>query len=302
MAAESPRERISINDDWRFARGDPPDMTANLTLLQVRQGGRRGGGAATRPVNESLWPYILASGNDFTNDPAKKVARPAGNPAEGISYASASFADASWRQLDLPHDFGIEGPFLAPGQSGSDGGTGRLPFFGQVWYANTCPSRPPMPEANLPRHGCAMAYAIVFVNGQLVGGWPYGYASWRADRRGMSSPARTTPSPSASITPQLVVLVSRRRHLPQRVAHENRARSCVAVGNLYHHGRRVRGCRHRQSESQRGQSLEAGCRGFCGYADLPGRQGAARARAVAALRPNAQVPPASPHRSKTKPR
>ena len=163
MAAESPRERISINDDWRFARGDPPDMTANLTLLQVRQGGRRGGGAATRPVNESLWPYILASGNDFTNDPAKKVARPAGNPAEGISYASASFADASWRQLDLPHDFGIEGPFLAPGQSGSDGGTGRLPFFGQVWYRKhlSIPAADAGKQIYLDMDG-AMAYATVW--------------------------------------------------------------------------------------------------------------------------------------------
>ena len=27
----------------------------------------------------------------------------------------------------------------------------------------------------------AMAYASVWVNGHFVGGWPYGYASWRVD-------------------------------------------------------------------------------------------------------------------------
>ena len=26
-----------------------------------------------------------------------------------------------------------------------------------------------------------MAYATVWLNGQFVGGWPYGYASWRLD-------------------------------------------------------------------------------------------------------------------------
>src|SRR5579862_7000252 len=36
----APRQRISIDDDWRFTRGDPEGMTANLTLLQVRRGGR----------------------------------------------------------------------------------------------------------------------------------------------------------------------------------------------------------------------------------------------------------------------
>nr|WP_243663345.1 sugar-binding domain-containing protein [Rhodothermus marinus] len=27
----------------------------------------------------------------------------------------------------------------------------------------------------------AMAHAVVWLNGYLVGGWPYGYASWRVD-------------------------------------------------------------------------------------------------------------------------
>jgi len=27
----------------------------------------------------------------------------------------------------------------------------------------------------------AMAYATVWLNGKFVGGWPFGYASWRVD-------------------------------------------------------------------------------------------------------------------------
>jgi len=193
-AADSPRERLSLDADWRFTRGDPEGMTANLTLLQVRtRGGRRG--AATAPttpaVNEELWKYILPAGNDFVNDPAKKVTRPDGNPAEGVAYASPTFNDGSWRQLDVPHDFGIEGPFIPAGQAGSDGGTGRLPFFGQAWYRKhlDISTADQGKQVYLDVDG-AMQYAIVFLNGQLVGGWPYGYSSWRLDLTPYVKPGR----------------------------------------------------------------------------------------------------------------
>ena len=32
-AADSPRTRLSINDDWRFTRGDPPDTGTNIQYL-----------------------------------------------------------------------------------------------------------------------------------------------------------------------------------------------------------------------------------------------------------------------------
>ena len=44
--------------------------------------------------------------------------------------AAASFDDKAWRLVDLPHDFGIEGPF----QQALPGETGKLPWFGIVWY------------------------------------------------------------------------------------------------------------------------------------------------------------------------
>jgi beta-galactosidase len=176
------RERISIDEDWRFIKGDPADQTANLTLLQVRTSGR--GATATDPaVNDALWPYILATSNDFIKDPAKKIARPdAPFATAGIPYAAPAFNDNAWRLLDLPHDFGIEEAFLPPGTPSSNGGTGRLPFFGQVWYRKhlTLPTADAGRQIFLDLDG-AMSYAIVFVNGQLVGGWPYGYASWRLD-------------------------------------------------------------------------------------------------------------------------
>src|SRR5262245_6375059 len=48
--------------------------------------------------------------------------------AEGAEIPS--FDDASWRPLNLPHDWAIEGPF-DPKYSPHDGG---LPFYGTGWY------------------------------------------------------------------------------------------------------------------------------------------------------------------------
>ena len=99
-AADGPRERISINDDWRFTKGDPAGMTTNLTLLQVRQQGRGGRGPATAtapaasepaPVNDELWPYIMATSNDFIKDPAKRVMPKGTFDTGGITYAAAEF-------------------------------------------------------------------------------------------------------------------------------------------------------------------------------------------------------------------
>ena len=44
MAADSPRERISINNDWRFTKNDPAGITDNLAYPRSAGGG--GGGEA----------------------------------------------------------------------------------------------------------------------------------------------------------------------------------------------------------------------------------------------------------------
>jgi beta-galactosidase len=62
------------------------------------------------------------------------------------------------------------------------GGTGKLPWFGVAWYRKTID----LPESDKGKKiyldvDGAMAYATVWLNGKFVGGWPYGYASWRVD-------------------------------------------------------------------------------------------------------------------------
>jgi len=110
-------------------------------------------------------------------DPAGSAAPDAAGGGN-VTAAQPGFDDAAWRQLDLPHDWGIEGPFdlAAPGE------TGKLPWWGVGWYRK----RFALPAADAGRRlyldvDGAMSHAAVWINGHYVGGWPYGYASWRVD-------------------------------------------------------------------------------------------------------------------------
>ena len=48
--------------------------------------------------------------------------------AEGAE--TTNFDDSDWRQLDLPHDWAIEGPF----SNENNARTGGLPVVGTAWY------------------------------------------------------------------------------------------------------------------------------------------------------------------------
>ena len=158
-AADSPRERLSLDAEWRFAKGDPAETGDQLAYAKIKE-------------------WFLATGGDFLNVTAPKIARPAGELGSAVAYTQPAFDDRAWRQLDLPHDWGIEGPFKQeyPGE------TGKLPWFGVGWYRKhfASPADDAGKRVYLDIDG-AMAYAAVWLNGQFVGGWPYGYASWRVD-------------------------------------------------------------------------------------------------------------------------
>jgi beta-galactosidase len=92
--------------------------------------------------------------------------------------AAISF-DGHVSRVDLPHDWAIEGPFLV---DGPHGGMGRLPSWGVAWYRKKLdiPATDRDKSIFLDVDG-AMSYASVWLNGQIVGEWPFGYASWRVD-------------------------------------------------------------------------------------------------------------------------
>ena len=193
LAAAAPRERISLNDNWRFTKGDPNGDSSGL-IYNVRPDvkDRRDDKAADSQPTEAertaatnrvvLKPWILPTANAFIKDPAKRHTRPAGDAATNVSYAQFNFDDGSWRQLNLPHDWAIEGPFNVNRAEGVGGGMGRLPSPGIAWYRRKLD----IAESDAGKSifldvDGAMSYAMVWLNGHLVGGWPYGYASWRLD-------------------------------------------------------------------------------------------------------------------------
>jgi beta-galactosidase len=87
------------------------------------------------------------------------------------------FDDASWRVVNLPHDWAIEGPFSAEFASG----TGYLPG-GIGWYQKhlTIPGDEAGKRYTLMFDG-AYQKAEVWVNGSYLGGRPYGYISFYFD-------------------------------------------------------------------------------------------------------------------------
>ena len=188
----APRERILLNDGWRFMRY-APEMAADDLIYDVRPEIKDQ--RDVRPADEKpteavkveskrqvLKPWILPTGNDFIKDPAKRHARPAGNPGGDFPFVQGTFDDSSWDSISLPHDWAIKGPFYKGWDTEVDGGMGRLPSHGVAWYRRKLdiPASDAGKSIFLDVDG-AMSYATVWLNGQLVGGWPYGYTSWRVD-------------------------------------------------------------------------------------------------------------------------
>ncbi len=163
-AAERTRE--SFNHDWLFTRGDPAGLTVALDYAAAR-------------------PWLLPMGAELLNGADRSSKRPAENFGDGVSYRDFSFDDSTWRALDLPHDWAIEGPF----DQSLSGETGKLPWVGVGWYRKhfTAPTLDGGRRLTLQFDG-AMENALVWCNGVFVGGWPYGYTSWQVDLTGAARP------------------------------------------------------------------------------------------------------------------
>jgi len=89
--------------------------------------------------------------------------------------------DGKSRAVDLPHDWGVDGPFNIdyPGE------TGKLEWWGKAEYTKTLVVDQKSSASSRMTYFLdidgAMSWAKVFCNGNLVTEWPYGYASFRAD-------------------------------------------------------------------------------------------------------------------------
>jgi len=152
-------EKISFNADWSFQKGDPVGSTTPLSYEAVRD-------------------WLAPIGSELVNFHAVKPSRPEGALGAELPFVSPAYDDSGWRKLSLPHDWGIEGPFRQeyPGE------TGKLPWWGVAWYRKhfNLPAEDAGKRIYLDIDG-AMSYSMVWLNGHFVGGWPYGYSSFRLD-------------------------------------------------------------------------------------------------------------------------
>ena len=109
----------------------------------------------------------------------KRIDEPFGNGSpDSPSPKELAFNDKDWRKLDVPHDWGIEGPF----RENLDGYTGKLPWRGIGWY------RKRFNIKNIDKDKMffldfdgVMANAEVYLNGKKIGERPYGYISFRVN-------------------------------------------------------------------------------------------------------------------------
>ncbi len=101
--------------------------------------------------------------------------------------------DATWQKINVPHDWAVLGNFdmnidkqavqvVEDGEKTAKlrtGRTGALPCFGVGWYRRALPiSKADEGKRIFMEFDGAMSRSKVYVNGQYVGEWPYGYSSF----------------------------------------------------------------------------------------------------------------------------
>lgn len=107
--------------------------------------------------------------------------------------ADPSLNAADWQTVEVPHDWAINGPFdmnndmqlvkvIEDGDTIARkrvGRTGGLPHVGVGWYRKTftIPSGKKGKKVFVEFDG-AMSHAKVYLNGEYIGEWPYGYSSF----------------------------------------------------------------------------------------------------------------------------
>jgi beta-galactosidase len=139
---------------------------AKQVSAQINQPIMRMGAASTQSFDEKWLFMRYGLQADGTS-----VIEPAG-------LENPDLVDSAWRKLDLPHDFAVEGPFRIE----LKGETGKLPYQGIGWYRKhfTVSTVDTGKKVFIDFDG-AMANAKVWLNGNYIGTWPYGYSSFRME-------------------------------------------------------------------------------------------------------------------------
>ena len=150
--------KVPLKEGWRFVKADDPKAGTNLTL---------------RAMSVVL---DRAERGNLANAPA-------------LDWAEPAFDDSAWREVSVPHDWGVDKPF----DSTRPYGDAFLDVTGVGWYrlkfgVESGELKVGGRAVLIPKNGrvyfeCdgAMSYAMLYLNGKFLGGWPYGYTRWRVD-------------------------------------------------------------------------------------------------------------------------
>ena len=122
----------------------------------------------------------------------------------------------SWKQVNVPHDWAIYGPFdrsqdlqkVAVEQNGESvatwktGRTGGLPYVGKGYYKTTFDLGNTAGRSFSLIFDGAMSHARVYVNGKPVAYWPYGYNSFYCSLDGVAREGVNTVEVSLENLPE----------------------------------------------------------------------------------------------------
>jgi beta-galactosidase len=152
-ASDTQRERQEFNEGWSFHKGDPEGTADALSYFK----------------NPAVKDAVIASASTNVLSEAQQQL------GSAVTFTRPEFDEKGWRRLDLPHDWGIEGPF----DINLPGNTGKLPWSGVAWYRKhfSLPASDAGKRISLEIDG-AMSCPMIWCNGHFVGGWPYGYSSF----------------------------------------------------------------------------------------------------------------------------
>lgn len=147
VSSPGPRERIRLDQGWRFAFGHPSDPV--------------------RDYNHATGHFSYLAKTGYGDGPA-----------------AAGFDDRAWRELDLPHDWAVEAPF-SPQASPSHGfkAAGKnFPDRSIGWYRRefAVPATDEGRRISVEFDGVYRA-ARVWVNGFYLGEHPSGYTGFSYD-------------------------------------------------------------------------------------------------------------------------
>lgn len=179
-----------LKEGWKFYRYDStgdsliydirPEVKEDIDKREADAKPVDGIKATTKDL--VLKPWILPTGNDFLKASNHFYKRPEGNPGQDFPFVQYNFDDTTWKPVTIPHDWAAKEEFYQGWNAPIGGGMGRLPVQGVAWYRKKLiiPKEDKEKSIYLDIDG-AMSYAMIWINGKLAGGWPYGYASFRVD-------------------------------------------------------------------------------------------------------------------------